>query len=662
MHGGSSRAELELPPLSDAGPGPGAMARHLSVLETGSDVLEVIAEREGRVRGRIGWLACVAVLAEVVFGGLGVGGAAGGLPGCGDACQSALYACAAGSFYICLFLFTTVKALEPEAEQPAAPEPLSCDFRGYRRSFSPKRFRGVWDVYIWFGFVFLNSACLSFVVAALDNSVLLLIWGLVVLLGERPFHAWVLHRASQPATLDSDAGDHAYYLCFGVSLFLIGSVAHIAPLQAIGASFALLAALFLAFTPQINARLVRYQFAQATGFIEHELLGRTEAKGTEDFLAEFPDLPHPGTSEQDVSVLRAMCQAIPALRKLRGWAALQATATSIGRRQLEGITVNSHGRVTRIELAGRGLEGSIRGVRFQDLSMLHVLKLSNNKLEGDLPRGMGAGFAGGCCPRLITLAVDNNSGIGGEVCLELLQKVGANLMFFRSGRRIKTPFLVGVSLASESIPQLLLFNEMLKEGERTQGVVLTVGVGDQDWASPDRSPEHRCIRTGKGSGGSVWNPWQKVWLDGIDRLAATASIDEPAKCFVVCHARHPDLLGVFEEKLGQGDITPGHSEWADRYWKDSHPSLTKWQMDDFDAKFALAAEEATSILDWERRAFQQAIDRHEGKLQPVFINERGVEMEAPDWYGLLRFQALAPAGSDAMQNAHGEVENPIVNL
>eukprot|EP00935_MAST-01C_sp_MAST-1C-sp1_P001962 g1962.t1 len=559
----------------------------------------------------------------------------------------------------------TLKALRPEAQQPAAPEPLSCDFRGYCRSFSPKRFRNWKSFGQWFVLVFFISVVLVFGSAAEEDyknkQVVFLVWGLVVLLGERPFHAWVLYRASQPATLNSYAHVHAYLLCAGFSTLLEGLGDGFVPTITVGAIFALFAVMFLAFGPRINAWLVRYQFVQAAIFIEQELLQRTEAKGTKDFVAEFPDLPHPGTSEQDVSVLLAIRRAIPALCKLQGWATLQAEAKSVGADQLEGITVNSHGRVTCIELAGRGLEGSISGVRLQDLPMLHVLKLGNNKLEGDLPPGMGSGSVGGCCPRLITLAVENNAGIGGEVCQELLQKVGANLTFFRSGRRIRTPFLVSVSLASESIPQLLLFNEELKEGQRAQGKVPTVNVDDGDYASPHRSPEHRCIRTGKGSGGSIWNPWQKVWLDGLDRLAEAASVDEPAKCFVVCHARHPDLLGVFEKKLGQGDITPGHPEWSNRYWKDSRPSLTKWQMDDFDEKFALAGEEATSILDWERRAFQQAIEKHEGKLLPVFISERGKEMRAPGWYDLRAFEGSQENNAQTGSNAT-QMGNPVVEV
>ena len=54
-----------------------ALARHLSVLETGSDVLEVIAEREWRVQRRIVGLTLVALLSAVVFWGLP--GAVGGV-------------------------------------------------------------------------------------------------------------------------------------------------------------------------------------------------------------------------------------------------------------------------------------------------------------------------------------------------------------------------------------------------------------------------------------------------------------------------------------------------------------------------------------------------------------------------------------------------------
>ena len=85
-----------------------------------------------------------------------------------------------------------------------------------------------------------------------------------------------------------------------------------------------------------------------------------------------------------------MRQAIPKLAKLKGWCQLAAGTTDLRQSTLDGVTVNQeNGRVNKIDLAHKHLEGSIGGIRFQDLAALHVLRLGNNRLAGDLPDELG---------------------------------------------------------------------------------------------------------------------------------------------------------------------------------------------------------------------------------------------------------------------------------
>jgi hypothetical protein len=257
-------------------------------------------------------------------------------------------------------------------------------------------------------------------------------------------------------------------------------------------------------------------------------------------------------------------------------------------------------------LSGNHLEGSIDDIHLEDLEQLHVLHLDNNHLTGDLPHQLGTSK---CCPHLMSLDVSNNRDVGGEVCMELMQREGVILPLpFKdsaqpNGRRIKTPFFVGVSLASETLVELIRQFAPLKAGMRTQKKVATVSVH----RSSDFFPEHRCIREQrgskefKGSEGKGFSPWQSVWLSGLENLgreAAERNLKEDAECnlkedaeypvsiYVVCHAHNPRFKRVFERKLG-GVQGLSREEQEKKHFSD-----------DFDPEFALKGGSASSILDW----------------------------------------------------------------
>jgi MFS family permease len=345
-----------------------------------------------------------------------------------------------------------------------------------------------------------------------------------------------------------------------------------------------------------------------------------------------------GDMAGDVAVLLKMVQVIPRLRKLKGWNLLERSS-DLKSLTLHGVT-QIKGRVTKIDiqarsnwrdrkssrrnadscgvgcsisaipfrdlaalrvlrLSGNHLEGSIDDIHLEDLEQLHVLHLDNNHLTGDLPHQLGTSK---CCPHLMSLDVSNNRDVGGGVCMELMQREGVILPFLvqRNGRRIKTPFFVGVSLASETLVELIRQFPPLKKGMRTQKKVDTVSVRSKEFEGySEFIPEHRCIRKQRGSKefegikGKGFSPWQIVWLSGLENLgreAAECNLKEdaeyPVSVYVVCHAHNPRFKRVFKRKLGG---VPGLSreEQEKRHFSD-----------DFDPKFALNGEGASSILDW----------------------------------------------------------------
>ena len=144
--------------------------------------------------------------------------------------------------------------------------------------------------------------------------------------------------------------------------------------------------------------------------------------------------------------------------------------------------------------------------------------------------------------------------------------------------------------------------------------------------SPSRTPEHRCVRTGEGSQGHQWNPWQPIWADGLDKLGQSGR--EVEDVYVVCHNAGSHTGGdIFEKKLRAGDIVDD----GQQYWSETHPGKTKWQMDDFDPAFGLEGEVSDSILDWERRTILRAAARHPN-LRIRYISPIGREKGKPAWY------------------------------
>jgi hypothetical protein len=164
------------------------------------------------------------------------------------------------------------------------------------------------------------------------------------------------------------------------------------------------------------------------------------------------------------------------LDRFEGWRDLKM-GMDIKELWLEGVTIDDiSGHITVIDLKGRALTGSIpKSIHW--LCELRQLDLSNNSLSGNLPRNMGSTE---CLPHLSRLAVNNNLDLGGrclvhgcymcgsfilltlpcciiegELPAKLMCKSDVLLEFLDSGRRVITPFLVGVSLPSEAISTLL---------------------------------------------------------------------------------------------------------------------------------------------------------------------------------------------------------------
>jgi len=168
------------------------------------------------------------------------------------------------------------------------------------------------------------------------------------------------------------------------------------------------------------------------------------------------------------------------------------------------------------------------------LSSVVTLDFRNNRLSGDLPANMGTKR---CLPNLNKLDVQNNKGIGGELCDELMQKAGVSLSFFSSGEgcRIRTSFFVGVSLPSEKLTSVKYHVKDLLGGVRTQPKLQPISVRDGPGDDPSQ-PMHRCLRLKKGSAGDAYYPWQKVWSRGLRTLGEHAKVAEKKEIvYIVCH-------------------------------------------------------------------------------------------------------------------------------
>jgi hypothetical protein len=285
-----------------------------------------------------------------------------------------------------------------------------------------------------------------------------------------------------------------------------------------------------------------------------------------------------------------------------------------------------------------------------------------------------------CLPELYSLVVNDNKSLGGEICAELLRKDSIELELFNSGKRIATPFLVGLSTASEAIPLLFqacaspLICKLINTTDRLQPKVELIDVGTDphptfavgtdphptsavDFAP---EPEHRCARDdGVGSicsehgkiqcwphGGDPaamtaeeaserslcvecqlepskgkWFPWQHTWLVGLYRLVAQAKeADELEDFFVVCHA---DLHNTAPTEQDLKGVFEGKFLGIEL---DKEQQRSKYLHDDFDPKYALEGMEAHSLLDWERRAMEIVVERHPEQARMRYIDEFGAEL------------------------------------
>jgi hypothetical protein len=242
------------------------------------------------------------------------------------------------------------------------------------------------------------------------------------------------------------------------------------------------------------------------------------------------------------------------------------------------------GRVTELRLAGRGLTGDFPQC-IRKLGQLWQLILSNNKLTGELLLNMGSAH---CLPELQVLHVNDNLGLGGEICHELMckrmcrrstlldamfilhhryippyhsqntptrtcthvtriisGKKGADIFLFESGRRIRSPFISGVSLATEALPPsvvcFLLWADVptLPSGFTLHPLVPALAMdAPAPWNTADTAsaePEHRCIREGIGS--LCQHGLHQYWPHHLHPVSTPAEVAAQQGLCIFCAAR-----------------------------------------------------------------------------------------------------------------------------
>jgi hypothetical protein len=91
---------------------------------------------------------------------------------------------------------------------------------------------------------------------------------------------------------------------------------------------------------------------------------------------------------------------------------------------VEGVDVNSEGRVTRLDLRNKGIEGEIDWSRLFSMAALEWIWLGDNKLCGILPPELGTV---NCLPNLKRLWIQNNSDLRGKIAVEFASKKGVSL-------------------------------------------------------------------------------------------------------------------------------------------------------------------------------------------------------------------------------------------
>jgi hypothetical protein len=188
-------------------------------------------------------------------------------------------------------------------------------------------------------------------------------------------------------------------------------------------------------------------------------------------------------TDPELGFLLGLLDLFPQLRKLKGWKGLRKCNNLTKYNTPKGSKLDrvlfsgkvrdneaAEGKICILFLQDLGLVGPFPFARLAALTYLQGLVLANNQLSGELPDYLGTAV---CCPGLLTLCLQNNTGISGEICRELVVKKRVELEVENSGGRITTPFLVGASFASETLYWLMLHmswgvHGMLATEERLQ--------------------------------------------------------------------------------------------------------------------------------------------------------------------------------------------------
>ena len=241
---------------------------------------------------------------------------------------------------------------------------------------------------------------------------------------------------------------------------------------------------------------------------------------------------------------------------------------------------------------------------FPDIAHLHALKvlwLSDNALDGPLP---DIKF-----PATLTfLYLKNNPRLYGALPKSLVAQCTGGLTFSgcrqwsdctpeqqAQGLYLRTPFFVGVTVASQDIEAFILM--------RIKSLGITL---DMMLDAPAKGDPTSAMVKKKGKD---WIPWQEQWLNGLLALKPGSKI-----------------FAILTEK-----------NFRPKYVNESQcDSPAKCAALNFDPEWGLATgERATSILDWEARQFARVSELH-GLKVCKFVNGYWRDDESNDadtsWY------------------------------
>jgi hypothetical protein len=232
---------------------------------------------------------------------------------------------------------------------------------------------------------------------------------------------------------------------------------------------------------------------------------------------------------------------------------------------------------------------------------LQTLYINDNQISGLLPEQWPAS--------LRELLIHNNPELGGHVTKELLMQLNrvrcngcksyrdCTLQEREEGRWMRTPFVTGVSLASEDLWLMMVLRGYCNLSD---GMFL-------DFAKAGDAQYAMCVTHGKG-----WVAWQEVWLGGLLKL-------HEREVFVLAGKSIIDTYEVsFERKFKH------------------HTTEDEKRKACFDPKYALPdGEEAISILDWERRQLLRVATTN--SLVIIYLRLDGARRKPilqPDWYNV----------------------------